>query len=148
MIRLTAAMTEPKLSNAQVLAVLDRIRYAGARSPELRTLSALQRAFLLAVPFENLDIHRGRPIRLGVEAALRKIVGERRVGYCYELNGLFGALLEALGFRVTLLSARMFKDGLPGIEFAHLVLRVDLEKAWLVDVGNGQSFREPLALDG
>lgn len=136
------------LNEMQTQALLERICYHGARTPDIDTLADLQRAFLMSVPFENLDIHWGRPIRLGVEPAYRKIVGERRGGYCYELNGLFASLLEAIGFRVTLLSARMFKDGEPGIEFAHLVLRVDLEKAWLVDVGNGQSVREPLALDG
>lgn len=136
------------LNERQTQALLERISYFGARTADFETLAALQRAFLLAVPFENLDVHWGRPIRLGVEPAYRKVVDERRGGYCYELNDLFAALLEALGFRVTLLAARMFKDGELGIEFAHLVLRVDLEKSWLVDVGNGHSAREPLALDG
>jgi N-hydroxyarylamine O-acetyltransferase len=136
------------LNQTQTQALLERIHYSGGRTADFCTLAKLQSAFLLSTPFENLDIHWGRPIRLGVDAAYRKIVDERRGGYCYELNGLFAALLETLGFRVALLSARMFKDGQPGMEFAHLVLRVDLEKAWLVDVGNGQSAREPLALDG
>jgi len=136
------------LSSTQVQATLDRLQYSGPRRTSLETLAAFQQAFLLTVPFENLDIHWGRPIRLGADAAFRKIVGENRGGYCYELNGLFAALLETLGFRVTLLSARMFKDGQPGLEFGHLVLRVDLAQPWLVDVGNGQSFRQPLPLDG
>lgn len=82
------------------------------------------------------------------EAFLHKIVNQRRGGFCYELNGAFAALLEALGFRVTLLSARVPRaDGSEGPEFDHLTLRVDLERPWLADVGFGDSFIEPLRLE-
>jgi N-hydroxyarylamine O-acetyltransferase len=126
---------------------LDRIGFAGLRDPTLETLRRLHRTHLLAVPFENLDIHIPREIVLDVGRLYGKIVGERRGGFCYELNGLFAALLRELGFTVTLLSARVPRPGGGlGPEFDHLCLRVDLDEPWLVDVGFGDSFREPVRL--
>ena len=81
------------------------------------------------------------------DAFIRKIVERRRGGFCYELNGAFAGLLRAIGFRVTLLSARVPReDGSDGPEFDHLTLRVDLDEPWLADVGFGDSFLEPLAV--
>jgi N-hydroxyarylamine O-acetyltransferase len=128
-------------------AYLQRIGHDGPLTPTLETLRALQQAHLLAVPFENLDIHLGRPIALDEAAFFRKIIEARRGGFCYELNGLFAALLRALGFDVTLLSARVARpDGTLGPEFDHLLLLVALAERWLVDVGFGDVFREPLRL--
>lgn len=134
-----------------ISAYLDRIGYSGSREPTAETLRALHRAHMLAVPFENLDIHLGRPIVCDEESFVRKVIGERRGGFCYELNGAFAPLLRALGFRVTLLSARVAgADGRYSLEFDHLALRVDLPTAsgapWLADVGFGDSFVEPLLL--
>jgi N-hydroxyarylamine O-acetyltransferase len=132
-----------------VPAYFARIAYSGSTDPSPETLRALHRAHMLAVPFENLDIHIGRPILCDEDRFLHKIVSERRGGFCYELNGAFAALLRALGFRVTLLSARVARaDGSTnGPEFDHLTLRVDLEEPYLADVGFGDSFIEPLRLD-
>jgi N-hydroxyarylamine O-acetyltransferase len=103
---------------------------------------------MLAVPFENLDISLGRKIVVDEGAIFRKVVELRRGGFCYELNSAFAALLRALGFKVTLLSARAARaDGGEGPEFDHLTLRVDLEEPWLADVGFGDSFLEPLRLE-
>lgn len=129
-------------------AYLRRIQYPGPRDATLETLRALHQAHLLTVPFENLDIHLGRPIVLDEAAFFDKIVTRRRGGYCYELNGLFAWLLRGLGFDVTLLSARVAEEGGQfGPEFDHLVLLVQLEGRWLADVGFGESFRDPLRLD-
>ncbi len=118
--------------------------------PETDTagLRALQVAHLRTVPFENFDILAGRPISLEVAAIEAKIVGARRGGFCYELNGLFATLLEALAFRVTLLAAEVWsRDDLTwGPPFDHLVLRVVLDVPWLVDVGFGDGFPEPMKL--
>jgi N-hydroxyarylamine O-acetyltransferase len=95
-----------------------------------------------------LDIHLGRPIIPEEIALYRKIVEQRRGGFCYELNGLFAWLLRELGFEVTLLSARVSHgDGSFSREFDHLTLLVQLEARWLADVGFGECFREPLRLD-
>jgi len=130
-----------------VLAYLDRIGYTGRTIPSADTLRAIHRAHLLSVPFENLDIGLGRKIVCDEEAFLRQIVDNERGGFCYQMNGAFAALLRALGFQVTLLSARVNReDGSPGPEFDHLALKVDLEEPWLADVGFGDSFVEPLRL--
>jgi len=129
-------------------AYLDRIRYNGPRNPSAETLRRLHLAHLWAVPFENLSIHRGEPIVLDDEALFEKVVTRRRGGFCYELNGLFAALLRELGFEVAMLSAGVYRgDGTFSPEFDHMALRVDLEEPWLADVGFGECFREPLRLD-
>ena len=131
----------------EVAAYLQRIGYIGSTAPTAETLRQIHRAHLLAVPFENLDISRKRPIVCDEASFVRKIVEGRRGGFCYEMNGAFAALLRGLAFRVTLLSARVPRqDGSDGPEFDHLVLRVDLEQPWLADVGFGESFLEPLRL--
>jgi N-hydroxyarylamine O-acetyltransferase len=127
---------------------LDRIGYAGPREPTAETLRKLHRAHLFAAPFENLDIALRRKIVCDEESFLRKIIEQRRGGFCYELNGAFAALLRELGFKVTLLSARVPReDGSSSPEFDHLALRVDLDEPWLADVGFGDSFLDPLRLE-
>lgn len=131
-----------------VRAYLARINYHGSLVPTAETLRELQVAHLLAVPFENLSIHAGEPIVLADDALFDKIVGRRRGGFCYELNGLFAALLRALGFDVAMLSAGVANaEGGFGPNFDHMTLMVILDERWLVDVGFGDSFREPLLLD-
>jgi N-hydroxyarylamine O-acetyltransferase len=136
------------LHAVDVEAYLRRIGYAGPLAPGPETLRGLQVAHLLSVPFENLSIHAGEPIVLDDELLFDKIVRRRRGGFCYELNGLFAALLRALGFEVAMLSAGVAKaEGGFGPEFDHMTLQVDLEQRYLADVGFGDSFREPLLLD-
>ena len=137
-------------------AFLERIAYSGSRRPNLAVLRAVQQAHLLAVPFENLDIHLGRPISLDVTALFDKIVTRRRGGFCYELNGLLAEMLAALGFGVTRLSAMAAEDGGAfSADFDHLALCVtcpaepgDAGAAWLVDVGWGNGPRGPLRIAG
>jgi N-hydroxyarylamine O-acetyltransferase len=130
-----------------VAAYLNRIGYSGPVALTSETLTQLHLRHLETVPFENLDIWRSRRIVIDPDAFVRKVVEERRGGFCYELNGAFAALLSAIGFRVTLLSGRVSReDGSEGPEFDHLALRVDLHEPWLADVGFGDSFREPLRL--
>lgn len=127
---------------------LDRIDYHGGLSPNLGVLRRLHRRHLLSVPFENLDIHLHRPILLDQKLFYQKIVDERRGGYCYELNGCFAWLLRKLGFKVSMLSARVgVKTGKFTPEFDHMTLLVSLDKRWLADVGFGDSFTEPKQLD-
>jgi N-hydroxyarylamine O-acetyltransferase len=127
---------------------LKRINYHGSLAATAETLRELQVAHLLSVPFENLSIHDREPIVLEDEALFTKIVERRRGGFCYECNGLFAALLRALGFEVTMLSAEVANsEGVFGPPFDHMTLIVSLEQRWLVDVGFGDSFREPLRLD-
>jgi N-hydroxyarylamine O-acetyltransferase len=119
-----------------------------ARPPaDAAGLPVLMEHHLATVPFENLSIHLDEPIVLEEEALLDKLVARRRGGFCYELNGAFAALLRALGYDVTLLSARVHTPAGLGPPFDHLALRVDLDDAWLVDVGFGRFVAGPLRLD-
>lgn len=128
-------------------AYLRRIDYQGTLDVSIDTLRALHRAHVLAVPFENLDIPLGRWITLDEELLFDKIVNRRRGGFCFELNGLFSALLREIGFKVHRLSARMGDgNGGFGAELGHMALMVELEKRWLADVCG--SFLEPLNIDG
>jgi N-hydroxyarylamine O-acetyltransferase len=127
---------------------LSRIDYNGSGEPTAETLRELHKAHLLAVPFENLDNHLGRRIVLDEENVIRKIVDQRRGGICYELNGALCALLRAMGFEVSMLSAGVARDeGGFDPPFDHMTLLVQLKERWLADVGFGDSFREPLLLD-
>ncbi len=131
-----------------IQAYIERINYQGPLRPSAQTLRELQLAHLLAVPFENLSVYYKEAIVLRDDALFNKIVTRRRGGFCYELNGLFAILLRALGFQVEMLSAGVVRpNGGFGPEFDHLMLMVSLDERWLVDVGFGDSFREPLRLD-
>jgi len=131
-----------------IKAYLQRINYDGPLAPGAEILRRLQVAHLRAVPFENLSIHSSEPIVLNDDALFQKIVSRRRGGFCYELNGSFAALLRALGFDVAMLSAQVANAaGDFGPDFDHMTLMVTLADRWLVDVGFGDSFLEPLLLD-
>lgn len=124
---------------------LQRIEYDGPRQPSATTLRNLHRQHLFTAPFENFDIPLGTRIRLDLDSLYEKIVVRRRGGFCYELNGLLGELLMELGFSVQMLSARVRReDGGFGPEFDHMLLKVELEEPWLVDVGFGDSFVDPI----
>src|SRR5437660_12879903 len=110
-----------------IQAYLQRIDYTGPLVPSAKTLRLLQVAHLRTIPFENLSIHSGEPIVLDDDALFEKIVRRRRGGFCYELNGLFAALLRALGFDVKMLSARVANDErIFGPDFDHMALLVTL----------------------
>ena len=142
-------MTKPvHMSAFEVSAYLNCIRYQGNLQLSRQNLFALQRQHLLSVPFENLDIHNHKPIRLDLESIFRKVVHHNRGGFCYELNGLFYALLTAIGFDAWMISARVHKkEGSYSPEFDHMALLVKVDgDTYLVDVGFGSFCLEPLLL--
>jgi N-hydroxyarylamine O-acetyltransferase len=139
---------QPPLSAQQLDRYFARIGYRGSRDATLATLRALHRAHLLAIPYENLDIHLGRRITLDPEATFAKLVEERRGGWCFEMNGLFGRVLETLGFEVRYLSGAVGRaTGGWRAQGNHLVLMVRLDRAWIADVGFGDGFLTPLPLE-
>lgn len=137
--------------SADLDAYFDRIRHDGPRTPTMTTLRAIVAAHVAAIPFENLDVLLGRPIALDPPALLRKLVHERRGGYCFESNGLLLHVLTELGFAVQPMSARVRlqrpRDFTP--PRTHMFVRVELDGApWLADVGvGGLSPTAPLRLD-
>ena len=93
------------------------------------------------MPFENLDLHLGRPYALTLDHLARKMVARRRGGFCYELNLLLAGALRGLGFHVEVLEGQMRRrEGGFGPPFDHMTLRVALPDGdWLADVGVEQA---------
>jgi len=117
-----------------------RIGYEGPVEPTLDVLNDLLTSHTRSVPFENLDVLLGRPIDLSPDAVERKLVQQRRGGYCFEQNGLLLLVLEQLGFDVTPLSARVRyqrpRDVTPARTHLFLKVRID-GQPWVADVGVG-----------
>ncbi len=131
---------------------LHRIGYTPSASADIKTLRGLQIAHMMTVPFENLDIGLHHPILLDEKSLWDKLITHKRGGFCYELNGLFAWLLKEVGFDVTYFNARVCsqKDNTFGMDFDHLTLMVRIpheSTRWLVDVGFGDSFTQPLNID-
>ncbi len=124
-----------------------RICYAGALHNSSDCLKALHQAHLMSVPFEDLDIHLGRPLSLNLQDLYHKVVQSGRGGFCYELNHLFGSMLRELGFQVNFIAAQVYGDDEQwGPQFDHMAIQVN--GTWLVDVGfGGRSFVHPLLLN-
>ena len=127
---------------------LNRINYKGPIDTTYSTLVQLQKAHLLNVPFENLDIHNNTPIILDLDRIFSKVITRNRGGFCYELNGLFHELLTDIGFQVKRVSARVYNDQLElSPEYDHMALIVRLNDTdYLVDVGFGRFAFGPLRL--
>ena len=136
------------LSVDQVSGYLARIGVT-RQAPDVETLRELHLRHLQTVPFENLDIHLDRRISLAVPELYVKIVERKRGGFCYELNGLFGALLRGLGYDVAMYACRVQGSSGLGPLFDHLALSVaapDSSERWLADVGFGRHSAYPLRL--
>lgn len=127
-----------------------RIGYGGPRAATLEVLRALHALHPQAIAFENLDPLLGRPVSLELPALERKLVHERRGGWCFEHNLLFAAVLESFGFAVRRLAARVLWNAAPGAVTprSHMLLAVDLDgERWIADVGfGGLTLTAPLAL--
>lgn len=134
-------------------AYLARIGWTGKRSPTADVLRSVHRAHLLGIPFENLDPVLGRAPSLALPDLEAKLVRGARGGYCYEQNTLFAAALTALGFRVTLLTARVLVGARPGDvrPRTHMLMLAEAPGdpvRWVCDVGFGSigGLLEPLPL--
>src|SRR5579872_1105532 len=130
-------------------AYAERIEYKGDFAPTLDTLRAVHLAHATHIPFENLDILLGRPIRLDLESITAKLIHGRRGGYCFEQNALLAAVLETAGFRVKRLAARVRMGATEVRPRSHMLLLVEAEdeRSWLADVGfGGEGLLLPVAL--
>jgi N-hydroxyarylamine O-acetyltransferase len=128
-------------------AYLARIGFTGAPQPDAATLIALHRAHLRAIAYENLDVQQGVPATIDTAAAFDKLVTRGRGGWCYEMNGVLGAALAAIGFKVTRLAGAVMREtGGDAMIGNHLVLIVDLDRPWLADVGFGDGMFDPVPL--
>ncbi|QKJ87146.1 N-hydroxyarylamine O-acetyltransferase [Paramixta manurensis] len=126
-----------------------RIGYHGSRQPTLETLTQLHLLHPCAIPFENLDVLLSRPILLDQQAIFAKLIEAGRGGYCYEQNALFAAGLQALGFQVEGLAARVLIAAPPTLPpRTHKLLLITLAgERWIADVGfGGKTLTAPLRL--
>ena len=117
--------------------------------PDLETLRTLHRAQVMAIPFENLNPLTGRPVLLETPDLVRKMIAENRGGYCFELNGLFLAALNAIGFRTRPLAARVaITNEQYGVR-SHQITLVEIEgRRWIADVGfGGNGLIDPVPLE-
>lgn len=131
-------------------AYLRRIGVTQELRPDAATLRLLHREHLAVIPFENLDIQMGLPVRLDIESLQRKMVDQRRGGYCFEQNTLFAHALRAIGYECHLCEARVRWNAGGAIRpRTHMVLKVICAgRTWLADVGfGGEGILEPVAID-
>ena len=138
------------MDHETAVAYLDRIGVSAPAPGDAADLRSLHRAHQLTVPFENLSIHLAEPISLDERDLIDKIVRRRRGGFCYELNGAFALLLEALGAQVSRVAARVYGEaGLsPPLDHLALIVRpADGSGPWLADVGFGSHSDYPLLLE-
>ncbi|CDX52981.1 putative arylamine N-acetyltransferase protein [Mesorhizobium plurifarium] len=135
------------LTSGQLDAYLARIGVSRPVSLDIDSLSKLHRAHLMAFTWEALDAFMGWPSAIAPADAFAKMVEGGRGGWCYEMNGLFGAALAALGFRITRLCGAVDREIVGDLVIGnHLALRVDLDRPYLADVGLGDGIVEPVPL--
>ncbi|TCN15068.1 arylamine N-acetyltransferase family protein [Sinorhizobium americanum] len=138
---------EMPLTAGQLDIYLARIGLERPISLDLQSLSKLHRAHLMTFTWEALDAFMGWPSSITPASAFAKMVEGRRGGWCFEMNGLFGAALDALGFRVTRLCGGVNREILGDVAIGnHLTLRVDLDRPYLAEVGVADAIIEPVPL--
>jgi len=127
---------------------LQRIRYTGPVRSDLACLMAIHRHHVQSIPYEDLDVQLGRPLDLNLQRIRRKLIVERRGGWCYEMNGLLGWALSEIGFSVTRMTGGVMRSEQGDAAFGnHLVLRVDIDgEGWIADAGLGDALQEPIPL--
>ncbi len=127
---------------------LQRIQYTGPVRPDLECLTAVHRHHVQSIPYEDLDVQLGRPLDLDLVRIRRKLIVERRGGWCYEMNGLLGWALAQIGFTVTRMTGGVLGSEQVDTAFGnHLVLRIDLDgESWIADAGLGDALQEPIPL--
>ncbi len=131
---------------------LARIGYTGPVAPTAEVLAALQAAHIAAIPFEAIDALTGAGIAIDDAAVEAKLIDRRRGGYCFEQNGLFLRVLQAIGFEAEAMLGRvrwMLAEDAPPTPRTHQVTLVTLDgRPWLADVGFGAAVPpQPLAMD-
>lgn len=138
---------QPRLTESQLAAYLARIGAVRPITCDLASLQALHRAHLLNVTWEAIDAFMSWKNEFSTDAAFTKIVERGRGGWCFEMNGLFGAALSALGFAVTRLSGGVNREFLGDVAIGnHLTLQVELDRTYLAEVGVGDAILSPVPI--
>lgn len=126
---------------------LARIGHLGPVRPDLATLISLHRAQAMSVPYEGIDVYSGTPLDHSLDGIFRKIIKNRRGGWCYESNGLLGWALQAVGFTVMRAAAGVYRSQRGDAALGnHVILLVRLDQTYLADLGLGDALRAPIPL--
>lgn len=142
-------MSEPRLTDLALY--LRRLGFGAPPAPTLETLRQLQLRHTGVFPFENLTTLSGEPVLIDLPSVEKKVLHEGRGGYCYELNNLYLALLQSLGFEARGISGRVVMGQPEGAWTArtHRLSLVTLDGVrYISDVGfGGMVPTAPLLLD-
>ena len=142
-------MSEPRLTDLALY--LRRLGFGAPPAPTLETLRQLQLRHTGVFPFENLTTLSGEPVLIDLPSVEKKVLHGGRGGYCYELNNLYLALLQSLGFEARGISGRVVMGQPEGAWTArtHRLSLVTLDGArYISDVGfGGMVPTAPLLLD-
>lgn len=138
----TIVESEWQIDELDLEAYLKRIGISGSLEPTAERLIELQRAHVMAFPFENLEVLMGSTPKLDMGGIVDKLVYRERGGYCFELNALLAAAMERIGYRVERLIARITTASPGTSPRTHMLMRVhapgeDPERFWIVDAGLG-----------
>lgn len=128
------------LTESMISAYLERLQCQDARKVSEENLFRLQKAHLKQIAYSNLSFFmNGVLTSLDTEALFERLIVQKKGGYCFELNGLFGELLRSLGYDVTEYFARWHFGGTEEIPMRrHRVLKVVLDgEVFLADAGIG-----------
>lgn len=142
-------MSEPRLTDRDLY--LQRLGFDAPPAPTLETLRQLQLRHTGVFPFENLTTLSGEPVLIDLPSIEQKVLHDGRGGYCYELNNLFLALLQELGFDARAISGRVVM-GQPEGSWTARTHRLSLviidDVRYITDVGfGGMVPTAPLLLD-
>lgn len=133
-------------------AYFERIGYKKSRSKlDLETLTDILQHQIWTIPFENLNIHCGKPMELGLEATFDQVVRRKRGGWCLQVNHLLYWALTTMGFQTTMLGGYVYNppDNKYSSAMIHLLLKVTVDgRHYIVDAGFGRSYQmwQPLEL--
>ncbi|ANF86844.1 N-hydroxyarylamine O-acetyltransferase [Pseudomonas antarctica] len=139
----------PRLTHSQLY--LQRLGYDSPPPPTLQTLQALQLRHVCTFAFESLSTLLRSPVPIDLPSIEQKVLLEGRGGYCFELNHLFLALLQDLGFDARGLTGWVVMGGPPEARTGrtHRLSLVTLDGVrYVTDVGfGGMVPSSPLQLD-
>lgn len=127
------------LTDKQIEEYLNRIHFKGTSNNSLECLNQLIYFHHTSVPFENLDVYYQKlPLSLDINDLFKKIVTNKRGGYCFEMNGLFIMLLRSLGFDAWSCMCRVTHDEEHPRPVSHRgnIVIID-NKRYFCDVGFG-----------
>ncbi|XP_037669104.1 arylamine N-acetyltransferase 1 [Choloepus didactylus] len=133
-------------------AYFERIGYKNSRKKlDLETLTDVLQYQIRAVPFENLNIHCGGAMELGIEAIFDQVVRKNRGGWCLQVNHLLYWALTTMGFETTILGGYVYNSLVDkySSRMIHLLLQVTIGgRNYIVDAGFGRSYQiwQPLEL--